>query len=396
MEKETQLQEIFRLHRNCSARFGGHVLRLLLESGNGNYNVAFSPVRLQAVLVLLANWTTPEKRKRILDMAISEVISLDEANILFDFANINPVPYKDYIMKDEEGNSISLVPTLEQQTTLWHNKDMAVKKKTVEKVMSAFNISVKAVDFADEKTKVLIDKDVCNATHGLIPHLDTVIDASILALIVDILYFKGSWENKFDDGNTTDRIFYGTNGKKKVPTMRRQGFMDYQETPVYQAVSLPYTCMSNNHKRFAMHIYLPVGKHTIADVLEEMWNDEYEFYSEREEVRLSLPRFEVSNKVDAKDILKNIGLSCILESNDIIPECIEGLQIADIAQQVKIKVDENGTEAAAVTFLPEPGCCPRDEKLSSKVMRVNKPFLFEIVEESTNTILFSGVINNID
>ena len=394
MEKETQLQEIFRLHRNCSARFGGHVLRLLLENGNGN--IAISSARLQAVLVLLANWTTPEIRKRIFDMAVSEVISLDEANMLFDFANIKPVPYKDYIIKDEDGNSISLIPTLEQQTTLWHNKDMTVKKKAIEKIKSAFNACEKAVDFADEKTKALIDKDVCDATHGLIPHLDTVIDASILALIVDILYFKGSWENKFDDDNTTDRIFYGTNGKKKVPTMRRQGFMDYQETPVYQAVCLPYTCMSNNHNRFAMRIYLPIGKHTIGDVLEEMWNDEYEFYSEREDVRLSLPRFEVSNKVDVKNILKSLGLSCILESNDIIPECIEGLQIADIAQQVKIKVDENGTEAAAVTFMAEPGCCPRDEKPQPKVMKVNKPFLFEIVEESTNTILFSGVINNID
>ena len=396
MEKETQLQEIFRLYRNCSARFGGHVLRLLLEKSNGNYNVAFSPVRLQAVLVLLANLTTSEIRKRILDMAVSEVISIDEANMLFDFANIKPVPYKDYTMKDEYGNSISLIPTLEQQTTLWHNKDMAVKKKAFEKIKSAFNACEKAVDFADERTKVLIDKDVCNATHGLIPQLDTDIDASILALIVDILYFKGSWENKFDNYNTTDRIFYGTNGKKKVPTMRQQGFMDYQETPVYQAVSLPYTCVSNDHKRFAMRVYLPVGKHTIGDVLEEMWNDEFEFYSEREEVQLSLPRFEVSNKVDAKDILKNIGLSCILESNDIIPECIEDLQIADIAQQVKIKVDENGTEAAAVIFMAEPGCCPRDEEPQPKVMKVNKPFLFEIVEESTNTILFSGVINNID
>ena len=329
-------------------------------------------------------------------MTVSEVISLDEANMLFDFTNIKPVPCKDYIMKDEYGNSISLIPILEQQTTLWHNKDMTVKEKAIEKIKSAFNACEKAVDFADEKTKELIDKDVCDATHGLIPHLDTVIDASILALIVDILYFKGSWENKFDDDNTTDRIFYGTNGKKKVPTMRWQGFVDYQETPVYQAVSLPYTCMSNNQKRFAMRIYLPIGKHTIGDVLEEMWNDEYEFYTEREEVKLSLPRFEVSNKVDVKNILKRLGLSCILESNDIIPECIEVLQIADIAQQVKIKVDENGTEAAAVTFMAEPGCCPRDEDLQPKIMKVNKPFLFEIVEESTNTILFTGAINDIE
>ncbi len=372
------------------------MLRLLLGDSDGKENIVLSPSRLQTVFVLLANWTTPEMRKRILDMTVSEAINIDEANMLFDFANVKPISDDNSVCRDEEGNLISHVPTVEQQTTLWYKDGLAVKTEAVEKIMSAFNACLNAVNFADSKTKDMIDENVCKATHGLIEHLDTDIDASILALLVDILYFKGTWKQQFDDYATADCVFYGTNGKKKVPTMRRQGFMDYQETPVYQAVSLPYTCWSGNHKKFAMRIYLPTGKHTIFDVLEEMWNNEYEYYSEYEEVRLSLPRFDVSNKVDVKAILKNMGLSCILDSNDIIPECIEGLQIADIAQQVRIKVNENGTEAAAVTFMAEAGCLPPDKNPEPKVMKVNKPFLFEIVEETTKTILFSGVINNIE
>ena len=57
-----KLQEILRLHRDCSARFGGHLMRLLMENGGDKENIALSPARLQAVLVLLANWTTPEIR----------------------------------------------------------------------------------------------------------------------------------------------------------------------------------------------------------------------------------------------------------------------------------------------------------------------------------------------
>lgn len=217
-----------------------------------------------------------------------------------------------------------------------------------------------------------------------------------MALLVDVLYFKGTWEKEFEDYYTTDRVFYGTKGKQKVPTMRYTRFLDYAETSTYQAVSLPYTCESVNRKGFAMRIYVPKSKHTIADILEDIWNNEYEFYSEQEEVYLSLPRFDISNKVDVKTILREMGLSCILVSTDIIPECIEGLQIADIAQQVRIKVDESGTEAAAVNFMVEAGCLPPDEKPKPKVMKVNKPFLFEIVEETTNMVLFSGVINNIE
>lgn len=55
MANETKLQEILRLHRDCSARFGEHVLRLLIENGDGKENIALSPARLQAVLILLAN-----------------------------------------------------------------------------------------------------------------------------------------------------------------------------------------------------------------------------------------------------------------------------------------------------------------------------------------------------
>ena len=396
MANETKLQEILRLHRDCSARFGEHVLRLLIENGDGKENIALSPARLQAVLILLANWTAPKIRKQILEQAFSDVMTLEEANILFDFANIKPLPHDDFLPKDENGNPIPLVPVVEQQTTLWHKEDMAVNKEAVEKIKTAFNACTKAIDFAAPEAKQIIDEEVCKATHGLIEHLDTQIDESVLALLVDVLYFKGTWEKEFDDYDTNDRVFYGTKGKQKVPTMRYTRFLDYAETPTCQAVSLPYTCESVNRKGFAMRIFVPKTKHTIADILEDMWNGEYEFHTEREEVNLSLPRFEVENKVDVKSVLSNMGLACILESNDIIPDCIKDLQISDIAQQMIIKVGENGTEAAAVTFDVMAAGCPNFERPKPKVMKVNKPFLFEIVEESTNMILFSGVINNIE
>lgn len=112
MANETKLQEILRLHRDCSARFGDHVLRLLIENGDGKENIALSPARLQAVLILLANWTAPKIRKQILEQAVSDVMTLEEANILFDFANIKPLPHDDFVPRDENGNPIPLVPAV--------------------------------------------------------------------------------------------------------------------------------------------------------------------------------------------------------------------------------------------------------------------------------------------
>ena len=389
------IEEILRLHNDFSTRFNNYVLKSLIEENGDKQNIALSPSRLQAVLVLLANWTTPNNSRWILDQTVSDVIDIKEANLLFNSDNIQPIPHEE-TFRDMDGNPIQMVPTIEQQTTLWYKHDLTLNTKAIDNIKDAFHVTVNAVDFSDANIKNVIDEEVCKGTHGLIDHLDTDIDAAMLALIVDILYFKGAWEYEFDEYNTKDRMFYGTKGKAKVPTMQSEGRMDYAETSVYQAVRLPYMCESVNHKEFAMRIYLPKNKYGISDVLNFIQNEDYELYTEREEVKLSLPKFEVANNIDVKNLLSRMGLTCVLESYDIIPQCIKGLQISDIAQQVKIKVDEQGTEAAAVTFMAVTGCCPPEIEPTPKVMRVNKPFLFEIVEETTNTILFSGVINNIE
>lgn len=389
------IEEILRLHKDYSARFSNYVLKSLIEEIGDKKNIALSPSRLQAILVLLANWTTPNISRRILDQVVSDVIDIKEANLLFNSGNTQPVPHKD-LFRDMDGNPIQMIPTIEQQTTLWYKGSLALNTKAIDNIKDTFHVDANAVNFSDANIKNVIDEEVCKGTHGLIDHLDTDINAAMLALIVDILYFKGSWEYEFDEYNTKDRMFYGTKGKVKVPTMQSEGRIDYADTSIYQAVRLPYMCESMNHKEFSIHIYLPKNKYGVNDVLNFIRDENYELYTKREEVKLSLPKFEVANNIDIKKLLKQMGLSCVLESCDIIPQCIKGLQISDIAQQVKIKVDEQGTEAAAVTFMAEAGCCPPEVELTPKVMRVNKPFLFEIMEESTNTILFSGVINNIE
>ena len=351
------IEEILRLHNDFSTRFNNYVLKSLIEENGDKQNIALSPSRLQAVLVLLANWTTPNNSRWILDQTVSDVIDIKEANLLFNSDNIQPIPHEE-TSRDMDGKPIQMVPTIEQQTTLWYKHDLTLNTKAIDNIKDAFHVTVNAVDFSDANIKNVIDEEVCKGTHGLIDHLDTDIDAAMLALIVDILYFKGSWEDEFNEYNTKDRMFYGTKGKAKVPTMQSEGRMDYAETSVYQAVRLPYMCESVNHKEFAMRIYLPKNKYGISDVLNFIQDEDYELYTEREEVKLSLPKFEVANNIDVKNLLRRMGLSCVLETCDIIPQCIKGLQISDIAQQVKIKVDEQGTEATAVTFEAVAGCCP--------------------------------------
>lgn len=77
------IEGILRLHKEYSARFSNYVLKSLIEENGDKKNIALSPSRLQAMLVLLANWTTPNISRWILDQAVSDVVDIKEANLFF-------------------------------------------------------------------------------------------------------------------------------------------------------------------------------------------------------------------------------------------------------------------------------------------------------------------------
>ena len=153
------IEEILGLHKDYSARFSNYVLKSLIEEIGYKKNIALSPSRLQAILVLLANWTTPNISRRILDQVVSDVIDIKEANLLFNSGNTQPVPHKDQF-RDMDGNPIQMIPTIEQQTTLWYKGSLALNTKAIDNIKDTFHVDANAVNFSDANTKNVIDEKV--------------------------------------------------------------------------------------------------------------------------------------------------------------------------------------------------------------------------------------------
>jgi len=380
-------QEIQEMYRNFSAKFSNKLLYKLVDS-EGNNNIAISPSRLQNVLVLLANWASPQIRKAILEGIGSEVMEMDEANVLCNKEHLHLTSWK-----EGEGDYI---PTIETNTFLWVKKGMKLKPDGLTCVSSDFNVVLREVDFSQPDTKDIINKAVDVASHGLIKEVNSDIQPLTQMLLTDILYFKAKWDERFYEEDTKERIFYGTKGKEKVPMMRKTDSLMFSETQTCQVVQLRYMCMSEQDKYFTMRIYLPKEKCSISDVLHELWNNEFYFDMTEEDVKLTLPKFTIKSNADMKQVLKDIGLECIFESADIVPGLVNDVRIDDISQQVKIKVDENETEAAALTEMCVAMGPPPTEIREPVIMNVNRPFMFEIAEEYSNTILFTGIINHIE
>lgn len=379
-------QEILEMYRNFSAKFSNKLLYKLVDS-KGNDNIAISPSRLQNVLVLVANWASPQIRKTILEGIGSEIMEMDEANVLCNKEHL-------YLTSWKEGDG-DYIPTIETNTFLWMKKGLELKEDGLSSVSSDFDVALREVDFSQPETKDIINQAINEASHGLIKEINSDIQPLTQMLLTDILYFKAKWDERFYEEDTAERIFYGTKGKEKVPMMRKTDALMYSETQTCQVVQLRYMCMSEQDKCFTMRIYLPKEKYSIPEVLQELWNSEFYFDMTEEEVKLTLPKFTIKSNVDMKQVLRQIGLECIFETADIVPGLVNDVRIDNISQQVKIKVDENETEAAALTEMCVAMGPPPTEIKEPVVVNVNRPFMFEIAEEYSNTILFTGIINNI-
>lgn len=380
-------QEILEMYRNFSAKFSNKLLYKLVDS-KGNDNIAISPSRLQNVLVLVANWASPKIRKAILEGIGSEVMEMDEANVLCNKEHLHLTSWR-------KGDG-DYIPTIETNTFLWMKKGLELKEDGLSSVSSDFDVALREVDFSQPETRDIINQAVKEASHGLIKEINSDIQPLTQMLLTDILYFKAKWDERFYEEDTAERIFYGTKGKEKVPMMRKTDALMYSETQTCQVVQLRYMCMSEQDKCFTMRIYLPKEKCSIPDVLQELWNSEFYFDMTEEEVKLTLPKFTIKSNVDMKQVLRQIGLECIFETADIVPGLVNDVRIDNISQQVKIKVDENETEAAALTEMCVAMGPPPTEIKEPVVVNVNRPFMFEIAEEYSNTILFTGIINNIE
>ena len=135
-------QEIQKTYRNFSAKFSNKLLYKLVGS-EGNVNIAISPSRLQNVLVLIANWASHQIRKTILEGIGSEVMEMDEANVLCNKEHLHLTSWK-------EGDG-DFIPTIETNTFLWIKKGLELKPDGLASVSSDFDVALKRLTFPSQR-----------------------------------------------------------------------------------------------------------------------------------------------------------------------------------------------------------------------------------------------------
>ena len=237
-------------------------------------------------------------------------------------------------------------------------------------------------DFADGETMAVINQWASDHTEGMIQNLlnEETFNPMLASYLLNALYFKGAWKDPFDEAETKEEDFgYGA----KVPMMHKPYTeFNYTENDLYQAVNLPY-----GNGAYLMTIFLPREDKTIGDVLESLNGSNWQVGNYRCDVDVKLPRFETEKKTNLNQIMSDLGMPKAFTPDAEFPYfCNVPVYIDNMFQVAKIKLDEKGTEAAAVTVIGIAGSIM--PKLAE--FHANRPFFYVISEQSTGAIFFIG------
>ena len=245
-----------------------------------------------------------------------------------------------------------------------------------------YNAQPQNRDFNDGETRNVINQWGSDHTEGMIPEVldELSFNPSAVSYLLNAIYFKGMWSSPFDAADTKDEPFGGGDA---VPMMHKTGTeYEYTENDLYQAVNLPY-----GNGAYRMSIFLPREGKTVGDVLDALNGNKWQVNGDHYEVDLKLPRFETDTNLNLVKIMSDLGMptAFIPEVAEFPYFCNNPIYIGMMKQVAKIKLDERGTEAAAVTIIEADKAMP-DEA----TFHATRPFLYIISEQSTGAIFFIG------
>ena len=250
-----------------------------------------------------------------------------------------------------------------------------------------FGAEIASLDFDDPQTVETINQWVNTNTQGKITEILGKIEDHEVMFLINAIYFKGGWKGKFDPSKTQPGIFHLLDGsEKQLPMMSHTCNYSYLEATGFRAVGLPY-----GEGRVSMYIFLPEPSSNLDEFLEELNAENWEnwlsrFWNEWD-LRLIMPRFRLEYEMLLNDALKALGMEIafipfVANLEGIAPL----LYIEKVIHKTFLEVNEEGTEAAAVTSVSLPPAS------SPGPFIVNRPFFFAIHDNWTNTILFMGTV----
>jgi len=280
--------------------------------------------------------------------------------------------------------------------SIWYREGFAVEQSFLDANRTYFDAEVTALDFASPAAPQRINDWVTRRTEGLITEIvESPLPDYAVMYLINAIYFKGDWTQRFDRSRTEPAPFHLADGTTvQVPMMRSAAALTvqaYQDAGV-EMVELPY-----GGQAFSMIVVMPRDPAAldtlVAGLTAERWND-WVARLDTTSLYVSLPKFRLVNDLKLVSPLTAMGMGIAFDC--MPPEMADFTRmhqpqeacITNVKHKTYVDVNEEGTEAAAVTSV-EIGVTS-----APPAIVIDRPFLFAIRERLSGTILFLGAIRN--
>jgi serine protease inhibitor len=374
----------FKLPANASAvinnsnDFGINLFEKTASVEQGN--LMLSPLSASAALTMILNGCNGNTYTQIQQMLGYEGMTIADINATYK-------SLVDQLLSADPEVKLAIA------NAIWYRQGFDVKPPFLATMSTAFSAHVEGLDFSLPSALTTMNKWASDNTFGKIPKVLDEISPYAVMFLMNALYFKGTWTYQFDKEKTTAENFYLEDGTTTSVSMMHAKYRALvYNTSNYSAIELNY-----GRTNFSMIVIVPAG--TLANFYENFsasdWNSLTTSFSSsgnQPEYEISLPLFKFTYEKQLNDQLKSLGM---VDAFDSILADLSGISDAEIyvsfvKQNTFIDVNEEGTEAAAVTTIGiEVTSMPDNYSF-----KVDKPFVFAIRERTTNTILFIGKVVN--
>ncbi len=343
-------------------------------------NIFISPFSVSVALAMTLNGASGETEQAMIDTLQLQDIDTNSIN-------------SSYSQLQQTLQASDPKVTLTIANSLWGNEGFSFKSDFLQRNTQFFNAEISILDFLDPSSLTTINQWVNTNTNGKIPKILDEIESNAVLFLINAIYFKGSWQTEFDPAHTRDGTFHLANSsKKQVPMMFRSGrYLHYYED-AFQAVNLPY-----GDGQISMYIFLPARDSDLNTFLETLDPENWESWMSQfreQELSLRIPKFKLEyGTKELNDALTTLGMGIAFDQSQAdfsrmvsLEDLGANLYIDKVSHKTFIEVNEEGTEAAAVTIVGIVKTSLPPE------FTADRPFFFAIRDNEAGTVLFMGTV----
>jgi serpin B len=367
---------------SANTKFGFKLFAEVAKQNRGK-NVLISPASVGLALAMTYNGAVGETKQgmeRVLEIQGMNHLELNQA----------------YSQLRTALESMDPKVQLSIANSLWGKKGLNFNPDFIQRNKQYYGAEVSALDFSDPRTPSIINAWVSDKTKGKIDKIIDTIDGQAILFLINAIYFKGSWAAEFDKAKTKQDQFTTLAGKQKPhPMMYQSGQYRYFEGNGFQALSLPY-----GSGQVSMYLFLPAKESSLVEFQKNLSATNWDLWMKEfalTDGEIGVPRFRVEYEIKLNDTLKALGMGTAFDPQraDLsgIIKTSENAFISEVKHKTFAEVNEEGTEAAAVTSVGVFTTSVAQPRKSFRMI-IDHPFFCVIRDNKTGTLLFMGSITD--